>query len=465
MGIFELTPFDDLYSDDLIIESFDYKSFYESLQGTTKRNIFQRLWDVIKRIFKWLVTNLGRALDYIKSLLRSKPKSAEQLADLVGFKPTDITNHDDIKSALKQLTIKFEDDGKLTFTAKKILSDNWNKKTEIPGLMGLGYTPRNSKVLWGLVFSVLKTPQFLDRVTELFKYLVDGNKASFLETSARFTEFITRIAQGVVMPFPYFTTSLDELVEFQKKLNALNYIVTEFDNPDLIIKRKFLIGELVVTEFLNGLAHVSINLQMGLNAIFHSLNEVYKLDDTYKGVAKTPEDLSKFANICIYSGFPGKYVAANLFVVASNELKGDYNTPNDPIAGQFRVVFKPIPKGQPQYVLKVATSQVGIRSNRNEIRFTNLMIKTNGHNMIARVIESFENATGITMQYADPVKLNTAELDEFKKQLTDHLKDKNLGITIGDLHSSNIGRVNGNIVAIDYGDFHKVATYGDYQVT
>ena len=107
-------------------------------------------------------------------------------------------------------------------------------------------------------------------------------------------------------------------------------------------------------------------------------------------------------------------------------------------------------------MLKIAVNGLGIRGNNNEIRLTNLFNKHNVQGIIAKVTDTYEDNVGTKMQYASDVKTLTMDQAKHVKDVcNDKLKSLKVPVKVVDVHDTNIGLINNQVVIIDYGSIIK----------
>ena len=166
--------------------------------------------------------------------------------------------------------------------------------------------------------------------------------------------------------------TLEELDVFHNKINEINKMAESFDSPNNIAKIN---GNSFIINIINDISIEALKIQFGLNKIFSAMNKFYQIDLKYYESINDVDKLSEVAYELIKARIPYKYIAWNLYTLASKTLKGDGDK-YKPIWGQTRVVF--IDKTH-NCVHKIAMNQGGIRSNIGEAEVYNKFVNAGGN--------------------------------------------------------------------------------------
>jgi hypothetical protein len=128
-----------------------------------------------------------------------------------------------------------------------------------------------------------------------------------------------------------------------------------------------------------------------------------------------------------------------------------YTDKIEPKWGQTRTVFD---LKDDEVVAKIAMSGVGIRCNRNEVSITDEYKREGTDDVLACVVASMPYCALIFPQKIDPYwKMDQDDVMELKDKLHDIYWDHpKLHDIRNDIHVDNIGKIDGNVVCIDYGD-------------
>lgn len=505
---FRLNPFSEsedfsIYS--LLIEDghkFMETALAEASNGTTKKNIIQRLIEFVKKALKWCWERLTNGIKWIGNyLFKGKTTmSADQVAESslgplpadkkstktnsgpvnaepegsakTGSKPLgsnkveiQVPSHpaSEVKlpefftTSIKAFTIKLDAD-------KNAIKVNYNQ----------GVVPRHNQILAKgailrdnyymdlvKVIALIMHPESMDRLMNAVKIIStrELNNNGFVQA---WQDFDNNFNHTVKFEDDYVT--LDSLVEFDKKLAEINKILEVLDQPETVDQKGLGVGAFTmprdsqaVTQAMNQLAGLVRTLQYGLNALFGAVGEAYVVDARYENSVSDPEQLSKFVEGMINAHIPNQYVMFNSYAVASPELKGDGSKGNmfKPKWGQTRFVFMP----NEEFVYKIAYNSMGIKSNKAEEAITNKLKETGGSDLIANVLGTTQNKHIVKVQYAsDTGKLGDSSAVIVKDALAKHLNDNKVPFNIRDIHSNNIGKINGHLVAIDYGEVTRLAS-------
>ena len=188
--------------------------------------------------------------------------------------------------------------------------------------------------------------------------------------------------------------TMQELKAFQQKLNELaehlDFAQNGNNNLDDVDKS--------VIQALNDIVHMMEFIQIGLNSLTNAIQKVHLIDLKYMNSITDRNALSKFAYDCIMNGIPPKFVAYNAWLIASEDLRGSASK-YKPVGGQTRCVF--FPNDNKNEILKIATSGLGLTSNKNEIRFSDFIKKSGEQDMIeisALVTNSYTEDAMLSME-------------------------------------------------------------------
>ena len=79
-----ISEFDDIYTEDGVELSNQWIT--EAQEGATKKNIFQRLWELIKKFFSWIAKKLTQLWKWLVSKFKKKSKTADQcVVEVIGI--------------------------------------------------------------------------------------------------------------------------------------------------------------------------------------------------------------------------------------------------------------------------------------------------------------------------------------------------------------------------------------------
>jgi hypothetical protein len=212
-----------------------------------------------------------------------------------------------------------------------------------------------------------------------------------------------------------------------------------------------------VIQSLNDLVHMMEIIQLGLNSLTNAIQKVHLIDLKFMNSISDRDALSKFAYDCIVNGIPPKFIAYNAWLISSENLRGS-SPKYKPVGGQTRCVF--FPNDNKNEILKIATSGLGITSNKNEIRFSDFIKKSNEQDMIdisALVTNSYAENAILSMErivdrvgkHPDLMTLQTMK-SQYKQFTARHPE---LRLVVSDFNDGNVmwSSDKNRWVCIDYG--------------
>jgi hypothetical protein len=472
---FNLDPLKDFDSFEYSYEDgnkFLTEAYTEATTGTTKKNIFQKLWDFIKKMFKWIAKAFSRMVNWIKSLFsRNKTKKTvdQVVEEVFGNKPFNGSKYpikikfpfndkstvkvSDVNVISKDLITKIDTSAKsITFIPTDINRES-KRDRKIPS-QGETFIGEDYKFDF---LNLIRKPQAMEMLTQLAKMISQRSfDESFFALHKKFRD-ITR--ENLTDGFKDYEFTIDQLIEGQRRMNDILNAISEtisMDNNENYDSK--------VIEVTNDLAYYIRKLQMGCNIVNNHVSGSFIIDKKYLDTVDTKENLAKFINKLIVYGVPGKYIGYNAYLISDKSLKGDGSKGNkeNPIWGQSRLVFFPLKNDDE--VIKIALSGWGVSSNKNEVILSKKFVEIGDQNRIAVTKESYENNTVVTAErtdtdgdmsnYTDYVQSNIANS---MTRINDPKSTNKYGIY--DIHKNNIGLKNGNPVLIDYGGLE--ITYTD----
>jgi len=467
MEKFQLNPLEEYLETDFSVFDDGFK-FYEDVikeasDGVvTKSNVLTRLWELLKKVFRWIWKALGNLINVIKSLFKKKTKSTEQiLLELGVVSRKDIKEgkvhipasdkseinigSEEIELMLKPMFLKFEEDGEtITITTNKIIWANLLKRAQgkMPGndpgpdircfLYTLKLIEDKNNVLKNMGYDIARAIN------------ADHIERSTLNDVNNFCRLIQDGAndQGYIKS-PHNIT-LRQLMDTQGVINDILKAIEGVSNPYV----KFS-GDISV---INAFSGTMTTIQMGMNLITKAIKEVYTIDPSYCETIDDPETLSKFVEKCIQAKFPAKYLSFNSYLVSTKNLKGDGDA-FKPVWGQSRVVFFP---PNEEIVYKLALSQWGINSNMSEYNIYQKFDETGDASILARVINVSENGCVSTVERVDTKEDAPMHIVfRVRSHIENIMQKHSIPVNVTqDIHHKNIGIRHNNgkdeYVAVDY---------------
>lgn len=471
----DLDPFDYFKEDG----NTEFQQYYQEVTtGTTKNNVFQKLWDFILRGLKWIAKQFNRLLVWIKNIFSKGryKKTADQIVDEVissGFSDSiflsdsddhnsslsvsipsshksdtnmnDMINNDAINVVFKSLKIKFTDEGKFNiinaWDIDNRIQHYTNRKPNASQGPVKGKTKGGNAPIINILV-LLNRPDILQLLEDAIKTISSNNYLTIRDAYAKFeNEF------NGTWNFSDKCYSIEQCMEFQVKLNNIIKVLEDFHSVDDKVYK-----DNDVIQILNKISLFVSNLQMCMNALTSAFTNAFIIDRSYYESFKDINALSLFVEKCIESGMPHKYIAYNTYLVSSKELKGDGSNgdENNPIWGQSRVVL--FPHNNKDIVYKVALSRWGIGSNKTEYEFSKKIESKAGH-LIALTKDITKNGVITTMERLpnSSDSVSNSQIESLKNELSKIIDLMNLRLEITDIHKNNVAYKGNNIACIDYG--------------
>lgn len=484
---FVLDPFS--VFDGVVFEAFDPETFFETdamfiddiineAAEVQKKNLFERLVGIIKKGIKWIGQTISNIISGLGRLIKGNAKTADQIANEVGIKKNDAAkttgDNSNAKNAAESVQQNFIDgivsDGVLINPAALVKKSM--DEVPIKGRHINAGGVRASQVL-----DLIANPKILDKFLDLFKTLTNELSAknvtaddmdriyalckSFAGRPSISDYVKNEVLGGVEIRHEQVRITVAELVSMQKKVNEMNEICEKVDD----CKRTLNINigttskdvEKIYLHLLNELSWATVNIQGGLHAISNGMRGIYQLDPRYWGSIKDIKQLSEFAEECIKTGIPAKYIVNNIYKVCDDAISGTYDI-GKPRMGFGRLTL--IPEGE--YVYKVAFNQYGVRSNKNDLLVMNAIRDKEIRMKFATTVTSTKNNVINVMEKIDTSeKPAMIEAERLGKEINNELKALNTGFTIYDIKPDAFGKKNGRFVIVDYGYIHRTSFQGN----
>jgi hypothetical protein len=398
--------------------------------------------------------NLRKKLDPDKKLAESEARVKVPYTGK-GIKQTDIAL---INSSI--LIKSFDDDNNFeidTFGINYVKNDR-GKRRAISD-KGEGIKGFESLMLYtNSMIYFIKHREKLDTLGELiiegFKIINNDDNNSSTEYSNKVHKLIKDANMKLnVVGNGGIKLTMPELKQFQQKLNDLSEKLDFVQNGNTKIDNV----DKSVIQSLNDLVHMMEIIQLGLNSLTNAIQKVHLIDLKFMNSISDRDALSKFAYDCIVNGIPPKFIAYNAWLISSENLRGS-SPKYKPVGGQTRCVF--FPNDNKNEILKIATSGLGITSNKNEIRFSDFIKKSNEQDMIdisALVTNSYaENAILSMERIVDRVGKHPdlQTLMSVKSKFRDFTKrHPELRLNVSDFNDGNVmwSSDRNKWVCIDYG--------------
>ena len=490
-----------LFEESIIFtEGYDFinDALTEATTGTTKGNVLKRLWEFIKKIFKWMKDRLSKLISWVKKLFRSgvtttvdeiadevigssNAKSNEEILQFVDHGTNNSTNNSISKKSItvnipsnEFSTMKMEpsvevlisdilvsiNKEKQGFTINidrdKVLDAQRSRQYQgiVPGKTNGSFHVANiialckDKHLRDLLLrpsitlaNISNAPAGEDMTGELYK------------TGSQLQEF-DKAMEGLYIDLANTSVTIDELEALQSVVNDI------FDNLNKIVDIDKITANTLLDQrdknafitSINNLGNFSSNIQMGLNAFTNAIMSSFNISAKWLDTIKTKEKLSEFVDKMIKNNIGAKFIARNVYLACDKSLKGSNADLEHPIFGQSRLVL--FPDSDKNIVHKVALSKWGVNGNMNEKYISDTLLKADprSNKLIAKTIEIIGSGSVTSSERVVPVKPSQNEIAKTAEKLSNIIDNKKLNIAIGDLHDGNVGkRQNGQVVLMDYG--------------
>lgn len=481
---FKLNPLSNL--NDLVFEEFDPVEFFyaddftdiitEASENSTKKNILNKLITLIKKAGAWIKQRITNIAAGIKKLIAGKAKTSNQILQEIGIKKHEVkrdtadgndpnTPKDAANSLYQSFIEGFAEDGILINVAALVEADV--QQAPIKGKAIYAGGARASQVI-GLILDPKPIEEYLTLFRKLTnEFSVKNVSASEInKLNSLCEEFSGRpsvldyaadfVKQKVRDKYKLVRISIQELLDFQIKVDEMCKVTEEFDNqfkalnlnigdkgPQAASIRKYYM------DILNDLAWVCVNLQGGLHAIANGMQGIYHIDPEYWGCITDPNQLAKFVEECMKTGMPGKYIVNNIYHVCDETLKGNPNI-EKPIMGFGRLTL--IPKGD--IIYKVAINRYGVRSNKNDYRVMDAIKGKPIEDMFAFTTKTYGDYIINVMEKVKAGSENepsASEASELGKKINEELLKDGVGFSIYDIKADAFGKKDGRYVILDYG--------------
>ena len=447
---------------DIITESaFDVDSFImQEAADTNKKNIFQKLWGLFKRICRVIaakVREIGHAIASIFKTKKVTDKTLDQIAEYV-------LGVSDQEPGSKHLRFRYDNDKQITInyvvnTIKKLVSE--------PEIAGHAKDDRPEQNAIMLIFHIIKKPELLDPVIEMLES-IKANNGEITFEAKRMKNAIDAIWAGLTMGFGC-TITLEQWTTLNNKIINLNKAMEVIDqdtfNAITIHQKDSSTVNDSFVKMLNELVRITSLLQKGINTVGDGMRQVYDLDTKFHNqinATNFQQKLPLFLKMCVESNIPSKYIYNAVHQICDITINSSPKDPSikldkpTPLKGNGRFVMFPSDPSLDGKIIKVAYNGLGSRGNMNEFEVWN---KVKNIPEIANELYHIYDIGDkdyyvILTDRAVPEDNyeNTVEWNERMKQMC---IDNNIGFIIR-CNSGGFGKIGDKIVCIDYGNVHRI---------
>lgn len=452
--IFEINPF---YSDpyDLISESVWAEDFFqETTNGVKKKNLFQTLWAMIKKLFNIIAMKVREIGNYISSLFHTKKVDDKTLDDIAEAVFGDMGS---VPSS-KHLRFRYDNDQEITMN---IITNTIKKQFKNPKIVGHDKADRPYQQAIMIVFSIIKKPQLLDPVIE-FLDLVNAHEDLSKWPVERIQNALDSIWAQTSLGIGC-TITMREWTMLNEKVQQLEKGLQITDDNTFMQEVQY---DQKYVSVLNSTVRLGTFLQLGVNTIGDGMRQVYELDEKYYdqiNASNFKEKLPLFVKSMCESNIPSKYIHHAVRQVCDVSINCDPKNPsqkadvNKTLKGNGRFVIIPSDPSLKTYVIKVAYNGLGVRGNRNEF-----MVWDRVKN-IPEIADELYHIEDINDPDNYVILCDRAqEIDNYEdtlawnKKMHDMCINNNLGFIIR-CNSGGFGkRPDGKVICIDYGNVHRI---------
>lgn len=462
---FELDPISaymEMYDDTTpLMESY----IKEAASGTTKKNIIQKLFDLIKKIIKLIISGIKKLMNIVKSFITGKKTSAaEAVEDLDLPVPKDVDVSATGKSGIVHDSINVvKEDGKIDqveFTTmldayiKTVVDKNGAVRIEVNhGSNKLDQTVdpekrddfehnRPSYIYQNLIIFLIavNNRNLLKECFDAFSsYISNGcndNELKILNTKySDFRNATVKVAiHQIKFDATYFKEFMNIFTDAGDKLASID--VNNLNNS--------------ATNAFNDMAELLLRIQYGLNAVSNCIALSDRVPTKYSKCVKDVNTLDKVVLAFIKAKIPSHILSYNVAYMTSDELAHAVDI-SKVSQGQSRAVL--LPKND-KIVYKFATNGYGRIANKDEFNASNDIEKAGFGNKIAKVLSIEKNSCVETCERASMEKRPGFNQD--LNNITNIFSNKGgeyykrSGKLIGDIHDNNVGYINNKMVVVDY---------------
>lgn len=442
-----------------ISENVDVDAYLtEATDGIKKKNLFQKLWGMIKRFFAIIKAKMSEVGASFMSIFRTRKvddKTLDQIAEFVlGITDTAPGN--------KHVQFRYDDDKRITIN---YLSNTIKKFIKEPTVPGHDKNDRPEQYAILLAFHLVKKPFLLDPVIEMINSIKQNNGTITFDKD-RMQKAIDSIWAGTAIGFRC-TISMEEWTGLNDKVILLNKAMEVIDDDSLGTMTVGGAGATLSSDWariMNDLVRITSFLQKGINCIGDGMRQIYTLDEKYhNGINSTNYQtaLPQFVKMCVESNIPGKYIYYAIGQICDLSVNA---SPKDPsvkydlpaLKGNGRFVIFPGDEKLRDKVLKIGYNGLGVRGNRNEFVVWD---KVKGIPEIAQELYNIYDMGDkdnyvIMADRCSPLD-KYEKCEDWNKKMHDMCLKNNVGFIIR-CNDGGFGEVNGKVVCIDYGGVHRI---------
>lgn len=455
-----INPYGFMDVSSIITESINIDDSYvlEATSGATKRNIFQKLWGIVKRFIAIIKAKASEISAAFMSIFRTKQVNDKTMDQIAEFILGDSQN----QPGSKHLQFRYENDKRITIN---YLSNTVKKFIKEPAVAGHDKNDRPYQYAILLAFHLVKKPYLLDPVIEMITS-IGQNNGQIGFPPERMQKAIDLIWAGTAIGVRC-TISMEEWTILNDKIIQLNKAMEVVDDDSLGTISVGGEGKALSPEWahiMNDLVRITSFLQKGINCIGDGMRQVYDLDEKFHNQINSSNyqsTLPQFVKMCVESNIPGKYIYNAIGQICDISISSDPKDPTKkfnlpPLKGNGRFVIFPGDAKLQDKVIKIGYNGLGTRGNRNEFVVWNKVKDIPDIAQELYHIYDFGDRDNYII-IADRIKPidNYQDTDNWNKRMKDLCLSNNVGFIIR-CNSGGFGEVNGKVVCCDYGNVHRI---------
>lgn len=427
--------------------------------GDNKKNLFQKIWGILKKIFRIIKAKCSEIMHAFLSIFRTKKvddKTLDQIAAYV------LGEEEDIPGS-KHLQFRYEDDKRIKIN---YVADTIKKFIKEPEITGHAKDDRPEQNAIMLIFHVVKRPYILDPIIEMIES-IKNNNGNITFPINKMKDAIDSVWASLIFGRG-ITISLEEWTVLNEKIIRLNKAMEVVDDDSL---GTVTINDVSSSEMssdwaksFNNLIRITSLLQKGINCIGDGMRQLYQLDEKYHDKINSKNFttfLPKFVKACVEYNIPSKYIHFAIRQICDRSINADLHNPEEKagipgLKGNGRFVMFPSDPSLSNKVIKIGYNGLGVRGNRNEF------VVFDKVKDIPEIVSNIYNIydAGDPEQYiiladrVDPID-HYENTEEWNKRMKQLCIDHNVGFIIR-CNDGGFGKVDGKVVCCDYGNVHRI---------
>lgn len=478
--------------------------------GANSKNIFSKLHDILRKAKRAIGHIISKIFHGIKTLFSGgrKVKTGNAVAAAAGLPATnrsinvppaaDITEeqkntvHDMVASMVGSMITDISDDRITVLCPGDLVSmDPKDPNINVKG--------KEINAAWArvkLVLRLILDPMPINQYNEFFEKITNiGSPETFSERDVDAMYYMCQDFVGRASISDYakdaaaqklqnkggfvgagsasydkLTITMDQLVDFQKKVDQMCVLGEKFDNylEPLNVSENFrqnhkanAVKKSYMT-ILNDMAWACVELQGGLHAIANGLTAIYEVGAQYFDTVDNPKMLAAFIEEAIKTGMPGKYIVRNVYNICRANIKGNPKV-DSPIMGFGRLTL--IPEGD--IIYKVAINRYGIRSNKNDFIVLDAVRKIGDPNFTAMFADTVTKYGDYAVNVVEKVQAghkfepNRITASNLANTINGRFKKEGINLKINDIKPDAFGQRGGKYVILDYGYILRTSVGGN----